>query len=230
MKLKALKAAFPYTVPVMTGYLFMGIAFGILLRSKGYHVGWALLMSVTIYAGSMQFVAINLLTTAFDLVAVALMTLLVNARHLFYGLSMLEHFKGMGKLKGYMMFSLTDETFSLFCSAIPPKEVDKKWFNFFIAFLDQSYWVLGSVIGAALGSFIKFETKGIDFVMTALFVVIFIEQWQSNKKHIPAIVGVAATYLCLLVFGLDKFIIPAMGLIVFVLLIFKKPIEGGQGQ
>ena len=224
-KIKALKAAFPYTIPVMAGYFFIGIAFGILLNSKGYHFGWAILMSVFVYAGSMQFVAVNLLTLAFNPLNAFLMTLMVNARHLFYGLSMLEKFLGTEKKKPYLIFGLTDETYSILCSVDPPKEVEKNWFMFFITLLNQIYWVTASAIGALLGSIIPFNTEGIDFVMTALFVVIFINQWKSQKKHAPAIIGVAASLICLLFLGSEKFIIPAMGLIALTLTFFKKSIE-----
>lgn len=225
MKIKALRSAFPHTIPVLMGYMFMGIAFGILLRSKGYNFGWATLMSTTIFAGSMQFVSINLLTSNFNLATVVSMTLMVNARHLFYGLSMLDQFKDMGKKKPYMIFSLTDETFSLLCSAEPPQDVNKNWFYFFIALLNHFYWIAGSAIGGIIGSVLSFNTKGIDFVMTALFVVIFVEQWKSNKKHIPALIGICVSLLCLIIFGTSKFILPSMILILITLTLLKRTIE-----
>jgi len=225
MKTKAMKAAFPHTIPVLMGYIFMGMAFGILLRSKGYNFGWAILMSTTIFAGSMQFVAINLLTSSFNLATVVSMTLMVNARHLFYGLAMLDKFKDMEKKKAYMIFSLTDETFSLLCSAEPPPDVNKNWFYFSIALLNHLYWIIGSASGAIIGSLISFNTKGIDFVMTALFVVIFIDQWKSSKKHIPALIGIFASILCLIIFGANKFILPSMILILIILTVFKRPLE-----
>ena len=225
MKTKALKSAFPHTIPILLGYLFIGMVFGILLRSKGYSFGWAILMSSCIYAGSMQFVAINLLTSGFNIVAVVVMTFMINARHLFYGLSMLDKFKNMGRKKPYMIFSLTDETFSLIASAEPPQDVNKNWFYFFIALLDHFYWIIGSVTGAIIGSVWSFNTKGIDFVMTALFVVIFVEQWKSNKNNIPAFIGLCASLLCLIIFGSNNFIIPSMILILITLTAFRKPIE-----
>ena len=224
-KKAALKAAFPHTIPVMAGYIFMGIAFGILLQSKGYHFGWAFFMAVAMYAGSMQFVAINLLTGGFNLLYTAFMTLMVNARHLFYGLSMLEKFKGMGSKKPYMVFSLTDETYSLLCSVEPPEGVNRNWFYFFIAILDHSYWIIGCTLGAILGSLITFNSTGIDFVMTALFVVIFVGQWKSNPNHTPAIIGVVATTLCLVIFGSKNFLIPAMIAIFILLTTMRKKIE-----
>mgnify|MGYP002411820420 FL=1 len=219
-KTKGLKAAFPYTIPIMTGYLFLGMSFGILLNSKGYHFGWAVLMSIFIYAGSMQFVAVNLLTLAFNPLNAFLITLMVNA-----GLSMLGKFKGTGNKKPYLIFGLTDETYSILCSAEPPESMDKNGFMFSVTILNQFYWVAGSAAGALLGAVFTFNAKGIDFVMTALFVVIFVSQWQSQKKHAPAAIGIAVSVTCLLIFGSDHFIIPAMGLITLVLTVFKKHIE-----
>jgi len=224
-KRKALKAAFPYTLPVMAGYLFLGMAFGIPLNSKGYHFGWAILMSVFIYAGSMQYVAINLLTMAFSPLNAFLMTLMVNARHLFYGLSLLGKFSEGGKKKPYLMFGLTDETFSILCAANPPQGVDRGWFMFFVTLLNQSYWVSACALGGILGSMVSFNTKGIDFVMTALFVVIFLEQWKSQKQHAPALIGIGASVFCLWVFGPVNFIIPSMALIIAVFSLFRRPLE-----
>lgn len=225
MKTKALKSAFPHTLPVLTGYLFIGMAYGILLSTKGYHFGWAILMSTFIFAGSMQFVTINLLVSSFNMMNVVFMTLMINARHLFYGLSMLEKFKKIGKKKAYMIFALTDETFSLLCGVEPPEEVDEGWFYLFIAILNHIYWVIGSAIGGIIGSMVSFNTQGIDFVMTALFVVIFMDQWEENKNHIPAIIGIIASFICLLIFGASNFILPSMMIILIALTIFKNPIE-----
>ena len=206
----ALRAAFPRTVPVMVGYLFLGAAFGILLESKGYGFGWAALMSIFIYAGSMQFVAVDLLATGAGFLQVILMTLMVNIRHVFYGISMLGKFRNLGAKKPYMIFSLTDETFSLLCTAEPPKNVDRNWFFFFIALFNQLYWIVGSVVGGLLGSSFSFNTQGIDFAMTALFVVIFVNQWREAKSHVPALVGLVCSLVCLLLFGADNFILPAL--------------------
>lgn len=212
-KIRVLKAAFPYTIPVLTGYIFLGIAFGILLGSKGYHFGWAFLMSFAIYAGSMQFVAINLLTAVFNPLNAFIMTLVVNARHLFYGISMLGKYRNMGKMKPYLVFGLTDETFSIVCSTEPPEGISKEWFMFFITLLDQLYWITGSLFGSLLGAIFTFNSKGIDFIMTALFIVIFINQWESRKNHMPAMIGVGASVICLVIFGPANFIIPSMLLI-----------------
>ncbi len=228
MKLRALKSAFPHTIPVFMGYVFMGLVFGILLRVKGYHFAWALLMSVFIYAGSMQYVAVTLLSPGIGLLDVVIMTFMVNARHMFYGLSMIEKFKSMGKKKPYMIFSLTDETYSLLCGAVPLPGVDKNWFYFFIALLNQIYWIIGCTLGGILGSFFTFETKGMDFAMTALFVVIFIEQWKSSKNHISAIIGILISIICLFVFGSQFFIIPAMLVIFIMLTLLRRKLDDGR--
>lgn len=231
MKRKIWKAALPYTLPVCMGYIFLGIAFGVLMVSGGFHPFWALLMSICIYAGSMQFVAVDLLAGPFAPLTAALMTLMVNARHIFYGLSMLERFKICGKLKPYMMFSLSDETYSLLCSARVPEGMDKKWFMFFIALMDQLYWIAGTAIGALAGSLIPFDSTGIDFAMTALFIVIFVEQWESTRNHIPAVLGLAVTLLCLVIFGPDWFIIAAMaGIFISLTLLRGQLTDGRTGQ
>ena len=229
MRLKALKKAFPYTVPVLLGYLFLGIAFGVLLSSKGYNVIWAIIMSVIIYAGSMQFVAVSLIVSPFNLGAAFLMTLLVNARHIFYGLSLLEKFKISEKLKPYMIFSLTDETYSLLCAIEPPEDVNKKWFMFFISLLDQSYWIIGGIIGTVAGTLIDFNSKGIDFAMTAIFIAIFVEQWEKNKNNIPAILGVVISIFSLIIFGKNTFIIFSMVLILIALTLLGKNFKNKGG-
>lgn len=226
-KSKALKAAFPYTLPVMTGYLFLGMAFGILLDSKGYSFVWAIFMSIIIFAGSMQYVAIELLTIAFNPINAFIMTLMVNARHLFYGLSLLGKFNESGTKKTYLMFGLTDETFSILCATDPPEGVDKGWFMFFVTFLNHLYWITACALGGILGSLVSFNTKGIDFVMTALFVVIFLNQWKSEKRHAPALIGIGASVVSLLIFGAQNFIIPAMILILITLSLYRKPFEKG---
>ena len=223
---KTLKTAFFKSLPIMAGYIVLGTGFGVLLASKGYAWWWALLMSLTIYAGSMQYVAIDLLTAGASLISTALMTLMVNARHLFYGVSMLSRYRDTGKAKPYLIFALTDETYSLVCSdELIPKGVDKTRYFLFVSLLNQFYWVLGSIFGALLGSFLTFNISGIDFAMTALFVVIFTEQWEKNKNHIPALIGVVSSVLCLVLFGAQRFLIPAMLLISALLLLLRKPIE-----
>lgn len=225
MKRKALQAAVPYTLPVFMGYLFLGIAFGVLLVSKGFSVWMALLMSLTIYAGSGQFVAIGLLAGPFGLAEAVLMTLIINARHLFYGLSLLDKFRHMGRRKPYMVFSLTDETYSLLCAARVPEGVDRDWFYFFIALLDHSYWLFGSLAGALAGTLLTFDSTGIDFAMTALFIVIFVEQWESAESHVPAVLGIVLTLLCLLLVGRDRFILAAMACILVSLTLLRGKLQ-----
>lgn len=219
---KNMKAAFKASIPVMMGYIVLGMAFGMLLESKGYHFIYALLMSVFIYAGSMQFVAIELLTSGATLINAAIMTLLINARHLVYGLSMIKKFDDMGALKPYMIFSLTDETYSLLVGSKVPEDCDEKYYLFFISFFDQCYWVLGSLIGSLIGSLLTINTTGLDFAMTALFVVIVLEQFLTSSKHIYTYLGFGISIICLLIFGSDAFIIPSMiGIIIGLLLLYK---------
>ena len=224
-KIKALKAAFPLTIPVFTGFIFLSIAYGILMNSKGYGVGWTLLMSLIVYAGSAQFVAVTFLTTAFNPIYALLMTLMINARHLFYGISMLDKYKDAGRLKPYLIFGLCDETFSIVCAKELPEGVSGKWFRFFITLLNYTYWAVGSVIGSLLGNVVTFNTKGLDFVLTALFVVIFVGQWKSNKDHKPAIIGILCSVISLIIFGPSSFIIPSMIAIIAVLSITQKRFE-----
>ena len=229
MNRKALAAAFPATVPVLMGYLAIGMAFGLMLETAGYGVGWALLMSVTIYAGSGQYLGVSLLATGASLSQVAFLTLMINFRHLVYGLSMLEKFRGMGPRKLYMIFSLTDETYALLSSARAPVGVDPRNFYFAIALLDQSYWILGSVIGAVAGALIPFSTEGVDFAMTALFVVIAVDQWRSYRKHLPAVLGAGVTVLFLIVlghfFGQDQMLLISLGVIVLCLLVLRDRLD-----
>lgn len=222
VKTKALKAAFPHTIPVLTGFLFLGIAYGILMNSKGYGFGWTVLMSSLAFAGSAQYVAIYFLTSVFNPIYALLLTLVVNARHLFYGISLLDKYKDTGKFKPYLIFGLCDETFSIICSTDPPEGIDRNWFMFFITLLDHCYWVLGSALGGLLGYMVSFNTKGLDFVLTALFVVIFIGQWKTQENHGPAVIGVVCTVICLAIFGQGNFIIPSMIAILAVLTIFRK--------
>ena len=224
-KIKALKAAFPYTIPILMGFLFLGLAYGFYMNSKGFSFWWPLLMSATIFAGSMEFVTVSLLCGAFNPVYAFLLALMVNARHLFYGISMLERFKGTGRKKWYLIFGMCDESFSILCSTKSPKGVDKGWFMVFVTLLNHCYWVAGATLGGILGSFIPFNTQGIDFVMTALFAAIFIDQWKSQKNHLPALVGLAVPAVCLIVFGPDQFILPSMALILTVLSLLKKPLN-----
>lgn len=225
IRIKALKAAFPITIPVLTGYLFLGMGYGILMDNIGYGLGWTALMSLMIFAGSIQYVAIALFTSAFNPLYTLLLTIVVNARHVFYGISMLEKYKGAGRLKPYLIFGLTDETFSILSTMDPPEGVQKKWFQFFVTLLNHCYWVSGSVLGNVVGSMVSFNTKGLDFVLTALFTVIFIDQWRGTKKHGPALIGLGASLLCLVILGKENYLIPSMIMILFLLTIFRKKIE-----
>lgn len=226
MKKRTFRYAFRGTLPVMAGYLVLGIGFGILLYDAGFPCWWAVLMSLAIYAGSMQYVGVNLLASAVSLPTALLMTLGVNARHLFYGVSMVDKYRDMGKVKPYLIFALTDETYSLVCDAHLPEDIDPKGYYTWVSLLDQFYWIVGSLLGSLLGSALKFDTAGVDFSMTALFVVIFIDQWEKSESHIPALVGAAAAVLCLLVFGPEEFLIPAMIAITLGLFAGRPWIEG----
>ena len=206
----------------MTGYVFLGFGFGILLEQNGYGLWWALAMSFFIYAGSMQYVAISLLTGGASLLTTALTTLMVNARHLFYGISMVDAYKGAGKKKPYLIFALTDETYSLVSQNQVPEGMSRHGYCFAVSLLNHCYWVLGSALGSLAGNLIPINYEGIGFVLTALFVTIFVEQWLSTKHHLPALIGVAATVLCLLLFGQDIFLIPSMALIAAALTLLPK--------
>lgn len=228
MKNHTVKTAFIHTLPVMTGYLFLGIGFGIILRHNGYGVLWAAAMSVFIYAGSMQYVAIGLLTGGASLAAAALTTLMVNARHLFYGLSMIDAYKGTGKRKPYLIFALTDETYSL-VSRQPPEGVARTSYFFLVSLFDQCYWVVGSILGSLAGN-LPVDFTGIDFALTALFVTIFVEQWLSSGAHFPALVGVGSAAACLLLFGAEGFLIPTMVLIAAILILVPRPGKEGRDE
>lgn len=214
----ALRAAFPHTIPVLTGYMFLGIAYGVLMNAKGYGPLWSVLMSAIAFGGSMQFVAISLLTVAFDPVQAFLLSCMVNARHLFYGLSMLEKYRGLGKARIPLIYILSDETFSLVSTVESPENVDRRQFYLSISLLDYFYWVGGTALGGFLGDFIPFDTTGLDFALTALFVVLFLEQWKKKENRPAGAIGIGATVLCLLLFGADNLVIPAMAVIVAILL------------
>lgn len=229
MTKRALRAAFPITIPVLMGYLSIGIAFGLMLQRVGYNFIWAFFMSLSIYAGSGQYLGVTLLDTAAALGTVALMILLINFRHLVYGLSMLEKFRGMGWRKLYMIFSLTDETYALLSSAHAPIGVDAKDFYFAVALLNHSYWILGSVIGGVAGALLPIDITGIDFAMTALFVVIAVDQWTAYKSHLPVFLGGAATLLFLVLIGQQQMLLPSLGVIVLVLLVLRDRLDDRTG-
>lgn len=229
MKWSVQRAAFVKTLPVMAGYLVLGFGFGILLEDNGYGFWWALAMSGFIYAGSMQYVTISLMTSGASLISAALTTLMVNARHLFYGISMVDRYKDAGKKKPYLMFALTDETYSLVCNGECPEGLDSHSYYFWISLFNQCYWIIGSLLGVLAGTALQFNTAGIDFSMTALFVTVFVEQWLSTKNHISAVLSVVSSVLCLFIFGSDRFLIPSMILITVVLSIGRKKIEEADG-
>ena len=217
-----LKEAFLLTIPVMMGYLVLGVAFGLLLQNGGYHWLWATLASLVIYAGSMQFVLVGLLTQQAPLVTVAVTTLLVNSRHLFYGLSFIERFKAMGRRGRYMIFSLTDETYALLCSVGEDSSDRLIWV---IALLNQAYWVVGSTMGALVGSYITINLEGIEFAMTALFTTILVEQLLERKNRIPAIIGFVCAATALLWLGPSQFLLPALIVTVVILLLLRSRLE-----
>ena len=224
-----IKTAFIKSLPVMAGYVVLAIGFGILMKEAGYGLFWSFLMSFTIYAGSMQYVAVSLLSSGASLISAALTTLMVNARHLFYGVSMIDKYKDAGKKKPYLIFALTDETYSLLCGDDYPEGEDKHWYSFFVSLFNQCYWVIGSIIGSILGSLITFNTAGIDFSMTALFVTVFVEQWLTAKNHLPAIAGLFCSIACLMIFGPDNFLIPTMISITIVLSLCKNVMDNEGG-
>ena len=224
-----IKTAFIKSLPVMAGYVVLAIGFGILMKEVGYGLFWSFLMSFTIYAGSMQYVAVSLLSSGASLISAALTTLMVNARHLFYGVSMIDKYKDAGKKKPYLIFALTDETYSLLCGDDYPEGEDKHWYSFFVSLFNQCYWVIGSIIGSIIGSLITFNTAGIDFSMTALFVTVFVEQWLTTKNHLPAIAGLFCSIACLMIFGPDNFLIPTMISITIVLSLCKNVMEESGG-
>lgn len=222
---EAFKRAFPYTIPVLTGYLFIGIAFGVMFAEKGYSFLWAVLMSLLVYAGSGQYLAVNFFAPGVSFLQVIFMTLMVNIRHIFYGISLLEKFNKMGKKRWYMIFGLTDETYSLLCTTKVPQDVEEEKFLFAISIMNQSYWVIGSAIGGLAGAYLPFNSEGIDFAMTALFVVIFVEQWMEKENRIPEIIGIAAAFACLQIFGASGFVLPSMILIILILFFARKKLD-----
>ena len=229
MKKKAFRAALPYSLPICIGFLFIAMSYGFLMRSRGFSVFYPMAMSAFIFAGSMEFVAVELLLSAYAPLHAFLLTLMVNARHLFYGISMLEKYKGMGWKKPYLIYGMCDETFSINCSAEIPEGIDRGWFYFFVTLLNQFYWVASATLGGVLGSFIHFNTEGLDFVMTAMFVVIFLEQWLKEKHHASEWIGLAASVGCLLLFGADNFLVPTMICILAALTALRRPLEKERG-
>lgn len=225
MKWKALRAAFPHTLPIFAGFWFLGLAYGIYMHAAGFSFVYPMLMSLLIFGGSLEFVAVEMLLSPFAPVQVFIMTLLIQARHLFYGISMLDKYKGMGWKKGYLIFGMCDETFSVNYTSEIPEDVDRGWFYFFVTLLNQFYWVVSATIGGIIGSLLKFDTSGISFVMTAMFVVIFLDQWMKEKIHVSSMIGILVSLVCLILFGADSFMIPTMILIVLLLTLLRKWLE-----
>jgi 4-azaleucine resistance transporter AzlC len=225
MKRKALKAAFPHTIPILAGFLFLGMAYGIYMNVSGLSFVYPMVMSLIIYGGSLEFVAVEMLLSPFAPVQTLIMALLIQARHLFYGLSMLDKYKNVGWKKYYLIFGMCDETFSVNYTAEIPEDVDRGWFMFFVTLLNQLYWFFGATMGGLLGSLIHFNTDGISFVMTSMFVVIFMEQWMKETHHISAYIGLGISAVCLFFFGADSFMIPTMILILVFLSALRKPLE-----
>lgn len=224
---QALKAAFPLTLPVLAGFLFLGVAYGVLMHSIGLGPGWTFLTCYLVFAGSMQYVAITLFTAAFSPWAALAVTLMVNARHVFYGLALLDKLEAAGKYRPYVIFALCDETFSVLCSNEPPQGVDSGLFMFFVAFLNRWYWIAGCLLGALAGNFIPFSTQGLDFALTAMFAVSFLNQWAKRENRPSALIGVGCSLVCLLLFGPDRFLLPAMALMLAVFGVSSKPLTKG---
>lgn len=229
LRRKALKAAFPHTIPIFAGFWFLGMTYGIYMNASGFSFWYPLVMSITIFGGSLEFVAVSMLLSRFAPAQTFIMALMIQARHLFYGISMLDKFKGMGWKRFYLIFGMCDESFSINYTARIPEDVDKGWFMFFVTLLNQLYWVTGSTIGGLLGGLITFDTQGIEFVMTAMFVVIFLEQWLKEKRHYTAYIGLVAGVACLLIFGADHFLVPTMACILAMLTFLRRPIEKAGG-
>lgn len=228
---KAFRCAFPYTIPIFAGFWFLGLTYGIYMNVSGFSFWYPMLMSLTIFAGSMEFVTVNLLLGAFDPLQALALTLMINARHLFYGISMLDKYRGTGWKKCYLIFGMCDESFSINCSAEIPKDVDRGWFMFFVTLLNHFYWFSGATLGGIFGSLLHFNTEGLEFVMTAMFVVIFLEQWRKERRHTSALLGLALPLLCLILFGADNFIIPAMAALLLALTGLRRKLEqGGERQ
>lgn len=222
---KVIKSAFPKTIPVLTGYMVLGFGFGLLLQSKGYNFVWAFFMSLSIYAGSMQYVAIDLMSSGASLLSAGIMTLMINARHLFYGISMLIKYRDIKKVKPYLIFGLTDETYSLLCTGEVPEGLDKEAYYFWITLLNQCYWITGSTLGALFGQAVPINTTGVDYSMTALFVVILTDNLLKKESRIPALTGAGISFICLIIFGASNFLIPSMLIITVALMLLRPVLE-----
>lgn len=223
--LSAFKCAFPHTLPILAGFWFLGMTYGIYMNVSEFPFWYPMLMSLTIFGGSLEFLAVSMLQAPFAPAQVLVMTLMIQARHLFYGISMLDKFKGLGWKKPYLIFGMCDETFSINYTADIPAQIDRGWFYFFVTLLNHFYWFAASTLGGLVGSLLRVSTEGLDFVMTAMFVVIFLEQWLKEKRRVSEWVGLAASVGCLLVFGADRFLIPTMICILAALTALRRPLE-----
>ena len=227
---KAFIAAFPHTIPIFAGFWFLGMAYGIYMNVSGFSFLYTLIMSLFIFAGSMEFVTVSLLLGAFNPLQALLLTLMINARHLFYGISMLDKYRHTGWKKPYLIFGMCDESFSINYTARIPQGIDRNWFMFFVTFLNHIYWVSGALLGCLFGSFIHFNTQGLEFVMTAMFVVIFMEQWLNENSHLSSLIGLGISVGCLIVFGAENFIIPSMLMILGVLTLLRAPLRRREAE
>ena len=221
----AFTCAFPYTIPIFAGFWFLGLTYGVYMNTAGFSFWYPMLMSLTIFGGSLEFIAVSMLLAPYAPMQVLVVTLMIQARHLFYGISMLDMFREMGWKKFYLIFGMCDETFSINYTADIPREIDRGWFYFFVTLLNHFYWFSGATIGGLVGGLLHFDTEGLNFVMTAMFVVIFMEQWFKEKHHVSAWIGLMASVGCLLFFGADNFLIPTMFCILIALTALKRPME-----
>ena len=230
-RLAALRAAFPYTIPIMTGFLFLGAAYGMYMNVSGFPPAYPILMSLTVFAGSMEFVAADLLLGAFDPLRALALTLMVNARHLFYGISLLDKYRAVpGRKRRYLIFGMCDESFSINAAVSVPEGVDRGWFYFFVTLLNHSYWVCGAALGGVFGTLLEVDLEGLEFVMTALLAVLFLEQLLKERDHTSALLGVGLSAACLVLFGSEGFVIPAMLAIVGALTLLRRPLERREAE
>ncbi|MDY6037637.1 MAG: AzlC family ABC transporter permease [Eubacterium sp.] len=225
MNKETIKIILLRTLPVMTGYIVLGIGFGIMLNQAGYGIGWSILMSSVIYSGTMQYVGVSLISGGASIFTTIMMALAINARYLFYGLSLIDRYRGSGIIKSYLIFAITDETYALICSSSIPSKMRPHSYYFAVSFLNQIYWIFGCAMGSLIGSNIKLETKGVEFALTALIISIFVDQWKTTEKHFPAIFGVSATVICLFLFGRENFLLPALLILVVGLILGRRWID-----
>lgn len=219
------KSAFKVSLPIMAGYGFLGLTYGIYMHELGFSFIYPLLLAITVYAGSAEFLVGNMLLGSFSPLQTFFMVLMVNARHLFYGLSMLDRYKGLGWKKFFLIFGMSDETFALNSSTTVPKGVDRGWFLLFTTWLDETYWVVGATLGGLVGPFLKFDLRGLEFVLTAMFTAIFVDNWLKERTHVSSVAGLVITGMCLVMFGADRFIIPSMAVILVFLSLMRHKLE-----